>query len=39
MAPRLRRVYPQLAHKRVDYAWGGKTGVVVNRAPLLGQHR
>ena len=37
MAPRLRRVYPQLAHKRVDYAWGGKTGVVVNRAPLLGQ--
>ena len=36
MVPRLRRVYPQLANKRIDYAWGGKTGVVVNRAPLLG---
>jgi gamma-glutamylputrescine oxidase len=36
MAPRLRRIYPQLAHKRVDYAWGGKVGIVVNRVPLLG---
>ncbi len=37
IAPRLRRVYPQLAHKRVDYAWGGKVGIVVNRVPLLGR--
>ncbi len=37
MAPRLRRIYPQLAHKRLDYAWGGKVGIVVNRVPLLGR--
>ncbi len=37
MLPRLRRIYPQLAHKRVDYAWGGKVGIVVNRVPLLGR--
>jgi gamma-glutamylputrescine oxidase len=37
MAPRLRRIYPQLAHKRLDYAWGGKIGIVVNRVPLLGR--
>jgi glycine/D-amino acid oxidase-like deaminating enzyme len=37
MAPRLRRIYPQLADKRVDYAWGGKVGIVVNRVPLLGR--
>ena len=37
MAPRLRRIYPQLGHKRIDYAWGGKVGVVVNRTPLLGR--
>jgi glycine/D-amino acid oxidase-like deaminating enzyme len=36
IAPRLRKVYPQLAHKRVDFAWGGKVGVVVNRVPLVG---
>tara|TARA_B110000503_G_scaffold140532_1_gene231661 strand:+ start:21796 stop:23076 length:1281 start_codon:yes stop_codon:yes gene_type:complete len=36
MLPRLRQIYPQLAHKRVDYAWGGKIGVVVNRVPLMG---
>jgi len=37
MAPRLRSIYPQLADKRVDYAWGGKIGIVVNRVPLLGR--
>lgn len=37
MLPRLREIYPQLAHKRVDYAWGGKIGIVVNRVPLLGR--
>jgi len=37
MLPRLRRIYPQLSQKRVDYAWGGKLGVVVNRVPLLGR--
>ena len=35
--PRLRRIYPQLATERLDYAWGGKVGIVVNRVPLLGR--
>lgn len=35
--PRLREIYPQLSHKRIDYAWGGKIGVVVNRVPLMGR--
>ncbi len=37
MSPRLQQIYPQLAHKRVDYAWGGKIGIVVNRVPLMGR--
>lgn len=37
LLPRLRGVYPQLAGKRLDYAWGGKLGVVLNRVPLLGR--
>jgi gamma-glutamylputrescine oxidase len=37
MLPRLHDVYPQLAHRRVEYAWGGKIGIVVNRVPLLGR--
>lgn len=37
MAPRLRQAYPQLAHRRLDFAWGGKIGIVVNRVPLLGR--
>jgi len=35
--PRMRRIYPQLANRRVDYAWGGKIGIVVNRIPLTGR--
>tara|TARA_R110002049_G_scaffold85550_23_gene217527 strand:+ start:2373 stop:3653 length:1281 start_codon:yes stop_codon:yes gene_type:complete len=37
MLPRLRQIYPQLAPRRVDYAWGGKIGIVVNRVPLMGR--
>lgn len=37
MLPRMRRIYPRLAGKRIDYAWGGKIGIVVNRVPLLGR--
>lgn len=35
--PRLHRIYPQLRDKRIDYAWGGMMGIVVNRVPLLGR--
>jgi gamma-glutamylputrescine oxidase len=37
LAPRLRQVYPQLAQRRLEFAWGGKIGIVVNRVPLLGR--
>jgi glycine/D-amino acid oxidase-like deaminating enzyme len=35
--PRLRSTYPQLADKRLEFGWGGKIGIVVNRVPLLGR--
>jgi gamma-glutamylputrescine oxidase len=37
MLPRMLKVFPQLAGKRIDYEWGGNLGVVVNRVPLLGR--
>ncbi|MFK8050017.1 MAG: NAD(P)/FAD-dependent oxidoreductase [Halioglobus sp.] len=37
MFPRMMRIYPQLASKKVDYAWGGNIGIVVNRVPVLGR--
>jgi gamma-glutamylputrescine oxidase len=37
MLPRMLKVFPQLAGKRIDYEWGGNVGVVVNRVPLLGR--
>ncbi len=33
----MRKIYPQLAGKRIDYAWGGKIGIVINRVPLVGR--
>ncbi|MBK6583631.1 MAG: FAD-binding oxidoreductase [Pseudomonadales bacterium] len=35
--PRMRRIFPHLASKRVAYEWGGRIGIVVNRVPLLGR--
>jgi gamma-glutamylputrescine oxidase len=35
--PRLLKVYPQLKGVRVDFEWGGKIGVVLNRVPALGR--
>jgi glycine/D-amino acid oxidase-like deaminating enzyme len=37
MRSRLRRIYPRLADKRVEFAWSGKVGIVLNRVPLLGR--
>ena len=37
MLPRLLKIYPQLAGKRIDYQWGGHIGIVVNRVPLIGR--
>lgn len=35
--PRMTRVYPQLKGCRVDFEWGGKIGIVLNRIPMLGR--
>jgi glycine/D-amino acid oxidase-like deaminating enzyme len=31
------RIFPQLQGKRIDYEWGGRIGIVVNRVPLIGR--
>ena len=35
--PRMQKVYPQLNGVRIDYEWGGKIGVVLNRIPAVGR--
>ena len=37
IGPRMLRVFPQLKDKRIDFQWGGKIGIVVNRVPLIGR--
>jgi len=37
MLPRFKALFPQLANKRIDYSWGGKIAIVVNRVALLGR--
>ncbi|MDH5619898.1 MAG: FAD-binding oxidoreductase [Gammaproteobacteria bacterium] len=34
---KIARHYPQLANVKIDYAWGGRIGVPVNRVPQLGK--
>lgn len=35
--PRMLKIYPQLEGVRIDYEWGGKIGVVLNRAITVGR--
>lgn len=35
--PRMLKIYPQLEGVRIDYEWGGRIGIVLNRVPLLGR--
>jgi gamma-glutamylputrescine oxidase len=35
--PHMLRVFPQLADKRIDYAWGGQLAITMNRLPHLGR--
>lgn len=35
--PRMLRIFPQLKGTRIDFEWGGKIGVVINRVPQLGR--
>jgi gamma-glutamylputrescine oxidase len=37
LVPKMLRVYPQLKNTSIDYTWGGKIGVTVNRVPQLGK--
>jgi len=34
---KMTRIYPQLADIGIDYAWGGRIGVPINRVPQLGR--
>ena len=35
--PRMLKIYPQLRDVRIDFEWGGKIGIVLNRIPALGR--
>ena len=37
LMPRMLKIYPELAGDRVDYEWGGKLAIVINRTPMLGR--
>ena len=35
--PRMLNLYPQLEDVEVEFEWGGKIGIVLNRVPMLGR--
>lgn len=35
--PRMLAVYPQLDNLKIDFEWGGKIGIVLNRIPTVGR--
>ena len=35
--PRMLKVYPQLENVRIDFEWGGRIGIVLNRIPAVGR--
>jgi len=35
--PRMLKTYPQLKDVRIDFEWGGKVGIVLNRVPVVGR--
>ncbi len=37
LQPRLIEIFPTLKNVRVDYAWGGKIGIVITRIPAIGR--
>lgn len=37
IAPRMHKLYPSLQGRRIDYEWGGKIGIPVNRIPVMGR--
>jgi glycine/D-amino acid oxidase-like deaminating enzyme len=37
MLPRMIKIYPQMENVKIDFEWGGKIGVVINRIPHIGR--
>lgn len=37
MRPKMLKVFPQLAHVKIDYQWGGMIGIGANRLPQIGR--
>lgn len=37
MKPRLVQIFPDLANVKVDFAWGGRIGIVISRVPAIGR--
>jgi glycine/D-amino acid oxidase-like deaminating enzyme len=35
--PQMLKVYPQLKDLKIEYEWGGKIGIVLNRIPTVGR--
>ncbi len=35
--PRMLKIYPQLETVRIEFEWGGKIGIVLNRIPAVGR--
>ena len=37
LRPRLVEIFPQLANTKIDYEWGGRIDIVLNRIPAIGR--
>lgn len=37
MLPRMLKIFPQLKDVKIEYEWGGKIGIVINRIPHIGR--
>ena len=37
LRPRMLRIFPQLADARIEFAWGGRIAIVLNRVPAIGR--
>jgi glycine/D-amino acid oxidase-like deaminating enzyme len=37
MRPRMLRVFPQLSDAKIEFAWGGRIGIILNRVPAIGR--
>lgn len=37
LAPRMRRIFPQLEGVKISHQWGGVIGIPLNRVPLIGK--